>query len=48
MVKADKKFAVISKNDLEEPVLASYAAADGAFFIRGEQHLYRIEREGKE
>lgn len=47
VVKADKKFAVIAKNDLEESVLASYAAADGAFFIRGEKHLYRIERDGK-
>lgn len=47
VVKADKKFAVVSKNDLEERVLASYAAADGAFFIRGEQHLYRIEKQEK-
>jgi outer membrane protein assembly factor BamB len=31
------------KNDLGERSLASYAAADGALFIRTEKHLYRIE-----
>ncbi|WP_238397502.1 PQQ-binding-like beta-propeller repeat protein [Anatilimnocola aggregata] len=42
VVKASKKFELVSKNDLGEAVLASYAAADGAFFIRGERHLFRI------
>jgi outer membrane protein assembly factor BamB len=43
VVKADKQFELLAKNDLEERSLASYAAADGALFIRTEEHLYRIE-----
>jgi outer membrane protein assembly factor BamB len=42
VVKAGKQFELVSKNDLGEPVLASYAAAGGAFFIRGKDHLFRI------
>jgi outer membrane protein assembly factor BamB len=38
------KYELVATNDLKEPTLASYAAADGAFFIRTEQHLFRIEK----
>jgi outer membrane protein assembly factor BamB len=41
--KADKKFELVNKNDLDEPSLATYAAADGALFVRTEKHLYRIQ-----
>jgi outer membrane protein assembly factor BamB len=43
VLKAGKKFEVLTRNRLAEPVLASYAAADGALFIRTDKHLYRIE-----
>lgn len=45
VVRAGPKFQVISENDLSERVLASYAAADGGLFIRGEKHLYRVGAE---
>jgi outer membrane protein assembly factor BamB len=41
--KTGKEFELVSKNDLGEPSLASYAAADGALFIRTAKHLYRIQ-----
>jgi outer membrane protein assembly factor BamB len=40
--KAGKQFEQVAKNDLGERSLASYAATDGALFIRTEKHLYRI------
>jgi outer membrane protein assembly factor BamB len=43
VVKAGKKFELIGKNNLGEKTLASYGVADGALFIRGEKHLFRIE-----
>jgi outer membrane protein assembly factor BamB len=43
VVKAGKEYELLAKNDLKEHALASYAAADGALFIRTEEHLYRIE-----
>lgn len=43
VVKAGKQYELLAKNDLMEHSLASYAAADGALFIRTEEHLYRIE-----
>lgn len=42
VVKAGKEFQVVAKNDLGEATLASPAVTDGAIFIRGEQHLWRI------
>ena len=42
VVKAGKTFEQISRNALGERTLASYAATDGALFIRTEGHLYRI------
>ncbi len=44
VIKASKTFEQIAKNELGERTLASYAAADGALYIRGENHLYRIGR----
>jgi outer membrane protein assembly factor BamB len=43
VLKAGKRFEVLSRNSLNERTLASYAASDGAFFIRTENHLYRIQ-----
>jgi outer membrane protein assembly factor BamB len=43
VVKAGTRFEVLARNPLDEPSLASYAAADGALFIRTERHLYRIQ-----
>jgi outer membrane protein assembly factor BamB len=43
VIKAGKQFELVAKNDLGERTLASFAAADGALFIRTEKNLYRIE-----
>ena len=43
VVKAGTKFELLAENELGERTLASYAAADGALFIRTEKHLYRIQ-----
>jgi outer membrane protein assembly factor BamB len=42
VVKAGKKFELLSENDLGERSLASYAVGDGAIFIRTEKHLWKI------
>jgi outer membrane protein assembly factor BamB len=42
VLKAGKTFEKLSSNPLGERTLASYAVGDGALYIRGEQHLYRI------
>ena len=44
VVKASRRFEQLAKNSLEERILASYAAVDGALFIRTEKNLYRIQR----
>jgi outer membrane protein assembly factor BamB len=43
VVKAGRQFEELAHNPLEERSLASFAAADGALFIRTAKHLYRIE-----
>lgn len=43
VIKAGRSFEQIARNDLKERTLASVAAADGALYIRTENHLYRIE-----
>jgi hypothetical protein len=43
VVKAGTKFELLSKNDMQERTLASYAVADGALFLRTADKLYRIE-----
>jgi len=42
VVKASRKFELLSENDLHERSLASCAVTDGALFIRTESHLWRI------
>ena len=42
VVKAGKTFEPVARNALGEETLASYAATDGALFIRTAKHLYRI------
>ena len=39
----DAFLSVLEKDPLNEQALASYAAADGALFVRTEKHLYRFE-----
>jgi hypothetical protein len=40
---AAAEFKSLARNRLDERTLASPAAADGAFFIRTEKHLFRIQ-----
>ena len=44
VISADKTFKELARNDLAERTLASYAASDGALFIRTATQLYRIGR----
>ncbi len=43
VLKADKAFTKLAANPIGERTLASYAVTDGALFIRGDKHLYRIQ-----
>ncbi len=43
VVKAATRFEKLAENPLDERTLASYAAADGAWFLRTDKHLYRIQ-----
>jgi outer membrane protein assembly factor BamB len=43
VVKAGTKFERLGQSKLGERTFASFAVADGALFLRGEKHLYRIE-----
>jgi outer membrane protein assembly factor BamB len=42
VIEASDKYTEIAKNDLADPTLASAAVVDGAIFLRGESHLYKI------
>jgi outer membrane protein assembly factor BamB len=42
VVKAAKTYELLATNDLGERTLASPAPADGALFIRGETHLFKL------
>ena len=44
VIKASKTYELISKNDLGEATLASYAAADNALYIRGKSNLFKIAK----
>jgi len=44
VVRASTKYELLAKNEMKEKTQASYAAADGALFLRTEKHLYRIEK----
>jgi len=43
VIKPGKVFEKLAENDLGERTLASYAVGDKCLFIRGEEHLFRIE-----
>jgi outer membrane protein assembly factor BamB len=43
VLRAGKKFEVLAQNEMGERTFASYAAADGALYLRTEGHLYRIQ-----
>jgi outer membrane protein assembly factor BamB len=43
VIRAAREFKRLARNDMGERTLASYAAADGALFIRTREHLYRIQ-----
>jgi outer membrane protein assembly factor BamB len=43
VVKAGKQFEELARNDLKERALASFAAADGALYIRTDRNLYRVQ-----
>jgi outer membrane protein assembly factor BamB len=40
---AGKTFKILAQSDLKEKTLASFAAADGALYVRTERYLYRFE-----
>lgn len=42
VIGATDKYTEVAKNDLADHTLASAAVIDGAIFIRGESHLYKI------
>ncbi len=44
VVKAGKTFERLARNEMGERTLASYAAADGALFLRTASQLYRIRQ----
>jgi outer membrane protein assembly factor BamB len=43
VLRAGTKFEVLASSDLKERTFASYAAADGAIYLRTETQLYRIQ-----
>jgi outer membrane protein assembly factor BamB len=43
VIAAGKEFKELAVNKLPERTLASYAVIEGAIFLRGDKHLYRIE-----
>jgi outer membrane protein assembly factor BamB len=43
VLKAGKVYEELARNSLDERTLASYAASEGALFLRTEKHLYRIQ-----
>ncbi len=42
VVKASREYELVARNELGEKTLASYAASEGALFIRTEKNLYRV------
>ena len=43
VIEAGKEFKVLSRNKLGERTLASYAISSGAIYIRGVDHLFKIQ-----
>jgi outer membrane protein assembly factor BamB len=44
VLKASTTYELLARNPIEEQTLASYAAADGALYLRTETQLYRIQQ----
>jgi outer membrane protein assembly factor BamB len=44
VIKAATTYELVALNEMQERTLASYAAADGAIFLRTAEHLYRIDK----
>jgi len=44
VIKAGPQYELLATNSLEEPVYASPAISNGMIFIRGEKHLYGIDK----
>jgi len=44
VIKAGPIFQLLSKNELGERSLASYAVADGTLFIRTDGHLWKVTK----
>jgi hypothetical protein len=42
VVKASSVYELLATNELGEKTLASPAVIDGALFIRGENHLFKV------
>jgi hypothetical protein len=42
VIRSGATFERLAQNTLDEPTLASMAVSNGALYIRGEQHLYKI------
>lgn len=42
VIKSGAAYERLAQNTLDEPTLASMAVSNGALYIRGEQHLYKI------
>ena len=43
VIQPGQRFTTLAQNEIDGPVMASAAIADGAFFLRTGTHLYRIE-----
>ena len=43
VIKAGREFQKLGENALGARTLASYAVAEGALFIRTDEHLYKIK-----
>jgi len=44
VVAAGKEFKILKQNDMQEKTFASFAAVDGALFVRTEKQLFRFEQ----
>jgi len=42
VLNASAEFEVLTTNKLGEDVAASFAAAGGSFFVRGQTHLWKL------
>jgi len=47
VVKAEKTYQHVARSEVKERTLASFAAVDGALYLRTDKHLMRIEEKGR-